>query len=1069
MKNGAGTLVLNPSIGNSFTGITYVNQGNLTLGSVGVAIPGNLVINNGASVTDPNLGQLASTSNVTINGGGLLSMPSSTNTLASITFIDNGGTSTPTVTTGTNFLTLGGGANAISSTNDNLYTTPTISGTALKFSATNAVITVNLGLSTDGLIISAPITSAAGILSITGGGSIVLKGASTFTNGFNLQSGSIIFAIASAGTPPTLTSGPIGKGTLILSGGTSGSTILSDGTLRIIGNAVSVTGGGFTFGGNVAGNGVNLSGIVTLGAGANTINVSAPTVVSTISGQLTGGTNLTKAGPGTLVLSKANNYGGTTTISGGVLKYGASGAITSTSGVQVNAGSVLDLAGFPGNIGSLSGDSTSTGGMVTNSNSSTAVVLTINYDNTNQTFAGIITAVPTANLALTKLGTGNQTLSGASTYTGATLVSGGTLTLANGSTASNPANGQTAAQTATLADTAISVGTAGASLQINTAGAAAATQSTVTVAGTALAGGVLVNTVNIGNTTTATATGGASVTLSAGTSFGFSTSNTSLSTLNIIENAAFTTSGLILSGASGSSSALSFNIGNAGADTIFVTKNATLAAAGGATVTLNPLTGATSIPATAAGLVIPLIESAGGFTGAGTNNFTLITTTLLLGGHSYTLTLAGAQDKTTQTALLVTVAAPTNAYWAGGQDANWNTGISTGVTNWRTDATSNIDTQAVPNSQTNVFFSTTTPTPINLGSNLGVNFSINSLGFLATNTSPTSINGNILTINAATVNGNATGNGINVASGSGSVTVNSAVVLGASQTFTSNSASPLNLNGNITGTANLTTAGSGTINIAGFANAYVGATIVSSGTTIVSGSVSGTTAVSVSSGTSANLSVTGALGSPGTPVSGGVLVGSNGILSGDGTIYGAVDASSSNGIVAPTSGTTNGLSINSTSSPSLKLGASSTLQLNITGAGSASNYSHVTLSNGASLVGGATTLNLLLGVVNANDLFTIIVASGGSVTGGQFAGETVTTTPGIYAFTAGGAQFEVNYGFTGPVTQAGYSQFTFENTSGGHNVAVLALAVPEPNSCGMLIASLGMALGLQRFRRRRSA
>ena len=41
-----------------------------------------------------------------------------------------------------------------------------------------------------------------------------------------------------------------------------------------------------------------------------------------------------------------------------------------------------------------------------------------------------------------------------------------------------------------------------------------------------------------------------------------------------------------------------------------------------------------------------------------------------------------------------------------------------------------------------------------------------------------------------------------------------------------------------------------------------------------------------------------------------------------------------------------------------------------------------------------------------------------------------------------------------------------ESNTGGHSVALFA--VPEPNSLGMLMASLGVALGLQRFRRRRS-
>ena len=626
---------------------------------------------------------------------------------------------------------------------------------------------------------------------------------------------------------------------------------------------------------------------MNLNGQAPTFTVPLAWLTDTITGQITGAGGFTKAGPGFLTLTPgtASTFTGPVIVTGGLITLGnANGLNMSTAtpgtnlGADVTVGTTaeINIAGFPQSFGSLAG-----GGIVADSGGVAALTLGTGSNATNANFSGSLVAATAVNLSLIKTGANNQTLSGQSYYTGTTTVSGGTLTLANSSTATNPANLQTAAQTPTLADTAITVGTAGASLQINTVGAAAATQSTVTVAGTALAGGVLMNTVNIGNTTTTAA--GASVTLSAGTSFGFSTSNTALSTLNIIEGATFATSGLILSGTAGSPNALSFNIGNAGADTIFVTKNATVTNSGGGTVTLNPLTGATSIPLG----VIPLIESAGGFTGTGSNNFTLNTTTLSLGGHNYTLTLAGAQDKTTQTALLVTVAAPTNAYWSGAQDANWNTGSSTGVTNWRTDATSNIDTQAIPTSASNVFFYTTAPAATNLSNSLGAPFSIASLTFISTATSAVTIgdggsNANTLTLGAA---------GVTMNNNAGADTINANVVLGASQTWTNNStgSNTLTVNGSatapsITGSGkNLTMAGTGNLNFAasiqtgsggiimngtgtatlsGTANNYTGPTTVNAGTLVVSGSISGTTSAAVGGGSgSATLNVTGTLGS----------------------------------------------------------------------------------------------------------------------------------------------------------------------------------------------------------------
>ncbi|OYW77350.1 MAG: hypothetical protein B7Z37_04705 [Verrucomicrobia bacterium 12-59-8] len=436
---------------NSYSGGTYVDSGTLTLSTASangtsiVSVPGNLTINNGAAVnfgiTTANQ-QIATSSNVTINGGGSLTLPNysvaNTNTLASLTFNNSlGGTATPTVAFGTptalSTLILTA-ANAITSSNDNFATTPSIlaaataANSALQLSNVAPVITVS-GLSADDLIITAPITSAGGNVKVTGGGSVVLSGASTFTTGVTVDtSTSVIFGANSAGTPPTVTSGPVGTGALTLN---NGSTILSDGTIRTIGNATSVQ-GDFTFGGTVAGNGVILSGVMSLAAGAHTITVTSPLVTDTISGKIqnaTSAASVNKAGAGTLVFTAANTYTGSTTVSGGVLQVGVANAIPSSSAVIVNAGAALDIKGFADSVGSLAGDTSTSGGMITNSGA--AATLTTGNDNTSTTFAGVITNAASA-LNLVKLGAGTQTLSGANSYTGTTTVNanGGTLQFA---------------------------------------------------------------------------------------------------------------------------------------------------------------------------------------------------------------------------------------------------------------------------------------------------------------------------------------------------------------------------------------------------------------------------------------------------------------------------------------------------------------------------------------------------------------------------------------------------------------------------------------------------------------
>ncbi|TCO82172.1 putative secreted protein with PEP-CTERM sorting signal, partial [Chthoniobacter flavus] len=64
--------------------------------------------------------------------------------------------------------------------------------------------------------------------------------------------------------------------------------------------------------------------------------------------------------------------------------------------------------------------------------------------------------------------------------------------------------------------------------------------------------------------------------------------------------------------------------------------------------------------------------------------------------------------------------------------------------------------------------------------------------------------------------------------------------------------------------------------------------------------------------------------------------------------------------------------------------------------------------------------------------------------------------------------FATIYGTDGQEFAISYTaNFATDSLTGGNDVAIMA--IPEPNSMAMLAGSLGMALGLQRFRRRRKA
>lgn len=160
---------------------------------------------------------------------------------------------------------------------------------------------------------------------------------------------------------------------------------------------------------------------------------------------------LRKEGSGTLTLSGTSNHTGATTVNGGILKAGVSGAFGSNSAVTLanTAGVALDITGFNTQIGSLTGGGT-TGGNVTLG----AATLTIGGDNTSPAaYAGQISGTG----GITKTGNGVLTLSGTNNYTGATAVNVGTL-LINGSISTSSLT--TVASGATLGGT----GTVGATV-----------------------------------------------------------------------------------------------------------------------------------------------------------------------------------------------------------------------------------------------------------------------------------------------------------------------------------------------------------------------------------------------------------------------------------------------------------------------------------------------------------------------------------------------------------------------------------------------------------------------------
>ena len=252
-----------------------------------------------------------------------------------------------------------------------------------------------------------------------------------------------------------------GAGTLVLNGNNiySGGTTVAAGTLSVSsdhnlgssadaltldGGAVQVTGTAFT------GNGGRSWVLGSTGGG---IDIADAANSFTLSSALTGTGNLLKTGAGTLTLTGANNYSGTTTIDGGKLVASAanlgSGAITNNAALELNQASDATLTQTISGHGSftktgagkltLAGVNTSTGTTVISAGTLVASVASLGSGaitnnaalELHQASDGNLNQIISGTGSLTKTGTGALNLSSANTYSGGTTIGGGTLVAAN--------------------------------------------------------------------------------------------------------------------------------------------------------------------------------------------------------------------------------------------------------------------------------------------------------------------------------------------------------------------------------------------------------------------------------------------------------------------------------------------------------------------------------------------------------------------------------------------------------------------------------------------------------------
>ncbi len=258
--------------------------------------------------------------------------------------------------------------------------TVTDSGAAATFTITESAADVFLGLLTGSLS-----------LVDSGTGTLTLDSENTYTGSTTISGGTLFDGI--------LNTLPIGTAL----------TVTSPGTLDLNGFNQQVA--------SVAG-----SGTVTDSGAAATFTVNNGSADLFV-GLLTGNLSLVKIGSGTLTLTSANTYGGSTTITAGTIADGTTNALPIGTNLFIYGPATdpkdngeLDLTNFNQQVASVTG----TGTVI----SSAGTVETFTVTNVGaDTFNGLLTG----NIGLTENGGGTLTLTSQNTYSGPTNIGPGTL------------------------------------------------------------------------------------------------------------------------------------------------------------------------------------------------------------------------------------------------------------------------------------------------------------------------------------------------------------------------------------------------------------------------------------------------------------------------------------------------------------------------------------------------------------------------------------------------------------------------------------------------------------------